>query len=62
MVEGYVEKVCDKIFKNQIDKEKIIAKYIQKFKSDSEDMCAVKRYKVACRIIAKKLVNGNVML
>ena len=33
MVEGYVQKVCDKMFKNQIDKEKIIAKFLQKFKS-----------------------------
>ena len=34
MVEEYVEKACDEIFKKQIDKEKVIEKVLQKFKYD----------------------------
>ena len=62
MVEEYVEKACDEIFKKQIDKEKVIEKVLQKFKYDSEDTCTVKRWKAACHIVAKKLVNGNLVL
>ena len=62
MIEGYVEKVFDEIFKDQIDKDKVITKFLQKFKNRSEDMCTVKQWKAACRIISKKLVNGNLAL
>ena len=34
VIEGYVEKAFDEIFKNQIDKEKVIEKFLQKFKID----------------------------
>ena len=62
VIEGYVEKAFDEIFKNQIDKEKVIEKFLQKFKNRSEDMCTFKQWKAACHIVAKKLVNGNLAL
>ena len=57
MIESYVEKVFDELFKHQLDKEKVITKFLQIFKNRSKDMCSVTQWKAACRIVAKKLVH-----
>ena len=36
--------------------------FSQKFKNISEDMCTTKRWKAACRIVAKKIVSDNLAL
>ena len=56
MIEGYVERAFNDILKDEIDKEKIMQKFSQRFKIISEDMCTTKRWKAACRIVAKKIV------
>ena len=46
MIEGYVEKVVNGILKDELDKDKIMEKFIQNFKNISKDMS---RWKAACR-------------
>ena len=53
MIKGYVERAFNEIVKDEIVKEKIMQKFTQKFKNISEDMCTTKRWKTACRIVAK---------
>ena len=62
MIEGYVEKVFNELFKHQLDKEKVITKFLQIFKTRSKDMCNVTQWKAACRIVARKLVYKNLAL
>ena len=59
MIEDYVENVFSEIVKGEVDKEKIAEQLMQKFKKLSMDMCTTERWKAACRIVDKKLVNDN---
>ena len=54
MIEGYVEKVVNGILKDEIDKDTIMEKFIQKFKNISKDMGNDKRWKAACCIVGGK--------
>ena len=55
---GYVEKVVDAILKDEIDKNIIMEKFMQKFENASKDMDNDERWKAACRIVSKKMVRG----
>ena len=62
MIESYVEGAFSQLLKDEIDKEKIIKTFLQNFKNLTEDMCSTRRWKAACRIVAKKLVRANLAL
>ena len=49
-IEGYVEKVVNAILKDEIDKNIIMEKFMQKFENNSKDMDNDERWKAACRI------------
>ena len=54
MIEAHVVKVVNGILKDEIDKDKIMEKCIQKFKNISKDMANDERWKAACHIVSKK--------
>ena len=58
-VEKYVERVFDEIFNKQIDKEKILKKFSEKFENLVDEMPVANRWRSACRIVAKKIVHDN---
>ena len=51
----YVEKVFDEIYNKDIDKDKIIAKFLEKFENIAEDTPISTRWKPACCIFQRKL-------
>ena len=61
-VEKYVEKVFDEIFNKEIDKEKISEKFSGKFKNIADEMPIANRWKSACCIVAKKVVQDRLVL
>ena len=60
--EHYVEKVVNAILKDEIDKNTIMDKFMQKFENISKDMGNDERWKAACRIVGKKVVRDNLTL
>ena len=62
IIENYVEKCFNSMYEQEINKETVIEKFLQKFKSGLEDMCTVTIWKKACRIVSKKLVNRSLAL
>ena len=41
------------MYEQEINKEKVIEKFLQKFKSGLEDMCTVTIWKKTCRVVSK---------
>ena len=62
MIDSYVEKAFSELLTNAVDKEKIMEKFLDKFRDLSEPMSANKRWRTACRIISKKLVHDNIVV
>ena len=62
MIDSYVEKAFSELLTNAVDKEKIMDKFLDKFKDLSVPMSSNKRWRTACRIISKKLVYDNIVV
>ena len=62
IIENYVEKCFNSMYEQEINKENVIEKFLQKFKSGLEDMCTVTIWKKACHVVSKKLVNRSLAL
>ena len=58
MIECYVEKVVNA----EIDKNKIMDKFMLKFENISKDMGNDEKWKAACCIVGKKMVHDNLAL
>ena len=54
MIECYVEKVVNAILIDEIDKNKIMDKFMLKFENISKDMGNDEKWKAACCIVGKK--------
>ena len=62
MIDGFVERCFNELLSDESNKEKIIEKFLQKFKNLSDKFIAAKRWNTACRIVAKRLVRDNLAL
>ena len=61
-MEKYVDKVFDEIFNSEIDKDNIVEMFSEKFENLAKEMPMSNRWRSACRIVAKKVVQDNLAL
>ena len=55
IIENYVEKCFNSMYEQEINKEKVIEKFLQKLKSSLEDMCTVPIWKKSLLRCFKKV-------
>ena len=61
-VEKYVDKVFGEIFNSEINKDNMVEMFSEKFENLAKEMPVANRWRSACRIVAKKVVQDNLVL